>query len=65
MKDPHVFILERDPRYLRGYPDTFPLPDDFLPENQFFKPKRRSTGTSIPRKVQKATDAFGLPQGLP
>ena len=37
-RDPRVFILERDSQYRRGFPDTVPLPADFLPENQCFKP---------------------------
>ena len=35
----HTFILERDFQYPKGFPDTFPLPPNFLPENQFFRPK--------------------------
>ncbi len=36
---PHTFILERDFQYTKGFPDTLPLPSNFLPENEFFKPK--------------------------
>lgn len=36
---PHVFILERDFQYPRGFPNVLPLPPNFLPENEFFKPK--------------------------
>jgi hypothetical protein len=34
----HTFILERDFRYPKGFPDALPLPPNFLPENEFFKP---------------------------
>jgi len=37
--NPHIFILERDPQYPKGFSDTLPLADGFLPENEFFKPK--------------------------
>jgi hypothetical protein len=37
-QNPHIFILERDPQYSKGFPDTLPFHDDFLPENTFFKP---------------------------
>ena len=37
--NPHTFILERDPQLKKGFPDTLPIPDDFLPENEFFEPK--------------------------
>lgn len=35
---PHVFQLEKL-HYPNGYPDTLPLPADFLPQNDFFQPK--------------------------
>jgi hypothetical protein len=39
-KSPHVFFLEQDLQYPRGYPETFPLPDGFLPDNEFFQAKK-------------------------
>jgi hypothetical protein len=35
----HVFILQPDIQYSRGFPDALPLPANFLPENDFFTPK--------------------------
>jgi len=37
--DPHVFILQRDVISPIGFPNTLYLPDGFLPENEYFKPK--------------------------